>query len=120
MKGITKILLAAVFLIGGTMSAQENPEPVFEKKGELIKGTFYYEDGSVKQEGTYKDGKLHGEWISYDQDGKKEAVAQYTAGKKTGKWFFWNDNKLTEVDYDNNRIAKVNNWKSAGSLADNE
>lgn len=120
MKKLTTIVMTAVFLSGGTLLAQEAPEPRFERMGEFIKGTFYYEDGSVKQEGTYKKGKLHGEWISYDQDGQKETIARYTAGKKTGKWFFWNDNQLTEVDYDDNRIARVNSWKSDGILVDNE
>ena len=120
MKKIKNILLTAIFLAGATVLAQENPEPRFEKDGELIKGTFYYEDGSVKQEGTYKEGNLHGEWISYNQNGEKEAIAQYTNGEKTGKWFFWSDNKLTEVDYNENRIAKVNSWKSEGILVNND
>ena len=111
--------MAAIFTFGAAALAQENPEPKFEKDGDLIKGTFYFEDGSVQQIGTYKDGKLHGEWISYDTNGKKQSIATYTEGEKTGKWFFWSSDKLTEVDYDNNKIAGVNTWKSDGTLADN-
>lgn len=102
------------------MSQNNSPEPVFEQKGELIKGTFYYEDGSVRQEGTYKDGKLHGEWISYDQNGEKSAIARYNEGRKDGKWFFWSADRLTEVDYNNNSIASVNSWKSDSSLVSNK
>lgn len=116
MKGVANILMGVAFLIGGTVFAQKSPEPRFEKNGELIKGTFYYEDGSVKQEGAYKNGKLHGEWISYYKNGEKETIAQYTTGKKTGKWFFWNDDQLTEVDYDENKIVEVKTWKSQGGL----
>jgi antitoxin component YwqK of YwqJK toxin-antitoxin module len=110
MKNIKSILVMAAFLIVSVITAQDI-KPNFETQGELIKGTFYYQDGSISQEGTYKDGKLHGQWISYDQSGKRNAVANYEDGKKTGKWFFWTPNELTEVDYNYNRIAEVNTYK---------
>jgi antitoxin component YwqK of YwqJK toxin-antitoxin module len=116
MKNITKTLLAIAFMIG-TMAGAQEIKPDFEKQGDLIKGTYYYEDGSVKQKGTYKNGKLHGEWISYGQDGKKNAIAQYQEGIKTGKWFFWHDDLLMEVDYNDNKIAEVRKYKSAEALA---
>ena len=117
MKRLKLILFTAAFLMSGVILAQnEEIKPKFEKQGELIKGTFYYEDGSVRQEGTYKDGKLHGEWISYDQTGKKTAIAQYAFGTKDGQWFFWDSDKLTEVNYDNNVIASVDTWENRGSL----
>ena len=121
MKTIKNIFFAAIFLAGSAAMAQaEAPKPVFEKQGDLIKGTFYYEDGSIRQEGTYKDGRLHGEWVSYDQNGHKTAIAKYRDGKKDGKWFFWSENQLTEVDYQNSVIASVNNWKTESSLVNNQ
>ncbi|MBT8319069.1 MAG: nicotinic acid mononucleotide adenyltransferase [Gramella sp.] len=121
MKLLKNIFFGALFLVGGSAMAQDNtPDPTFEKEGDLIKGTFYYEDGSIRQEGTYKDGKLHGEWVSYNQNGEKTAIAQYDKGKKDGKWFFWSEDKLTEVDYQNSVIANVNSWKSASSLDNNQ
>ncbi len=101
------------------MGQNKDPKPVFEKQGDLIKGTFYYDDGSIRQEGTYKDGKLHGEWVSYNQNGEKTAIAQYKNGQKDGIWFFWSGDQLSEVDYDNNNIASVNSWKSTSSLVSN-
>ncbi|WP_040507006.1 toxin-antitoxin system YwqK family antitoxin [Gillisia limnaea] len=115
MKNIKSMLVVVAFLFSVTLSAQEI-KPDFEKQGDLIKGTFYFEDGNVSQEGTYKDGKLHGKWISYDQNGKKVAMANYEEGKKTGKWFFWSSNELTEVDYSNNRIAEVAKYDYKGTL----
>ncbi|WP_373057683.1 toxin-antitoxin system YwqK family antitoxin [Zunongwangia sp. H14] len=111
MKKLKYMLIGAALIFTGAVSAQEK-KPDFEKQGDLIKGTFYYEDGSVRQEGTYKEGELHGEWISYNKEGEKTAVGQYNMGEKTGKWFFWNEDKLTEVDYKNSQIASVNSWKS--------
>lgn len=77
---------------------------MYEKQGDQIKGTYYYEDGSVKQEGANKNRELHGQWVSYGQDGEKNAIAQYQKGTKTGKWFFWHDDLLTQVDYKDNKI----------------
>lgn len=119
MKKVNYVILLAAICMSTGMTGQEH-EPKFEKEGELIKGTFYYEDGDIKQEGTYKNGKLHGKWISYGQDGKKNALAQYEEGKKIGKWFFWANDVLTEVDYDNNRIAAVQKYQSTGSLVSRE
>ena len=121
MKTLKNILVASVLATGTVAMAQDNdPKPAFEKQGELIKGTFYYEDGNIKQEGTYKDGRLHGEWISYNKDGEKTAIANYENGQKDGKWFFWTEDKLTEVDYKDSVIASVNSWKSESSLVSND
>lgn len=109
------MLVVVTFLFSVTLSAQEL-KPDLEKQGDLIKGTFYFEDGSVSQEGTYKDGKLHGKWVSYDHTGKKIAMANYEEGKKTGKWFFWTSDQLTEVDYNNNRIAEVTRYDYKGTF----
>lgn len=111
-----KLTKAAVAILITTAINAQDVKPTFEKDGDLIKGTFYYEDGSVKQEGTYKDGKLHGEWISYEQNGKKNAIAQYKEGDKTGKWFFWANDILTEVDYNSNIIAEVKSYKNTRTL----
>jgi antitoxin component YwqK of YwqJK toxin-antitoxin module len=106
------MMIIAACLFGGILFAQEaNVE--YAKQGDLIKGVFYYDNGVIQQEGTYKNGKLHGQWISYDRNGKKSAVAYYHKGDKTGKWFFWKENKLIEVDYDNKKIAQVTKYNNA-------
>lgn len=115
MKTVRSIIAVFTFFICAAMAAQE-VKPTFTEEGDLIKGVFYYEDGTVSQEGTYKNGKLHGEWISYNHNGEKTAIARYTDGNKTGKWFFWQGDVLTEVDYENNRLATVNKYKSTGAL----
>ena len=85
------LLLILAILFTGTILAQEQ-KPVFEKEGDIIKGTYYYTNGEISQYGYYnKEGKLHGEWKSYDISGKKISIGYYTNGVKTGKWFFWNN-----------------------------
>ncbi|MBW2961921.1 toxin-antitoxin system YwqK family antitoxin [Mesonia aestuariivivens] len=115
-----KIVFMAMVILGVSVYAQE-VKPNFEKKGEVIKGTYYYDNGEVKQEGTYnKEGKLHGEWIMYNAEGDKTAIGNYEKGVKTGKWFFWKKDELVEVDYANNQIADVTNWQSSNTIAVSE
>ena len=104
------LLLLCVLLVSGMMFAQE-VEPKYEIQGNLVKATYYYENGNVKQEGFYKDGKVHGKWIAYDENGKKSSLGEYANGQKTGKWFFWNSATLSEVDYSNSRVASVSKWE---------
>ena len=101
------IILAAV-LFSGILAAQEvNPE--LEAVGNTVKATYYYDSGKVQQEGFFKDGKLDGVWVSYDERGNKKAVGEYTDGVKTGKWIYFNDNTLSEVAYVDNKVASVKN-----------
>ena len=102
------MILAALLLTGFTF-AQE-AKPFLEQKGDLIKATYFYADGKIQQEGYFKDGKLNGQWIAYDEQGNKKSIAEYTNGEKTGKWFFWNDKTLSEVDYSKSRIANIKAW----------
>ncbi|MFN2260849.1 MAG: toxin-antitoxin system YwqK family antitoxin [Psychroflexus sp.] len=109
MKTISTLLMA--FVMSFSLFAQDGNDQVkLEKEGELTKVTIYYDDGNVHQIGYMKNKELHGEWKSFDQEGNKIAKANYANGNKVGKWFFWNDGKLSEVDYNDNRIVKVNTW----------
>jgi antitoxin component YwqK of YwqJK toxin-antitoxin module len=105
-----KYIMIATVLLSGMVFAQNN-KPKLEAVGDMVKVTYLHDNGQVQQQGFYKDGKLQGKWISYDASGKKTAVAMYDKGQKTGKWLFWNDAALKEVNYSNNQIASVKNWK---------
>jgi antitoxin component YwqK of YwqJK toxin-antitoxin module len=104
------MMIIVACLFGGILFAQEKANVEYVKQGDLVKGVFFYDNGVIQQEGTYKNGKLHGQWVSYDRDGKKNAVAFYHKGDKTGKWFFWRQDKLIEVDYTRNDIASVQTY----------
>ncbi|MDO8316933.1 MAG: membrane-binding protein [Flavobacterium sp.] len=105
-----KYIILTALLFSAIAFAQEN-NPKLEAVGDLVKTTYYYENGKVQQEGFFKNGKLEGIWISFDVNGNKLSVANYENGEKTGKWLFWNGNKLNEVEYSNSRIASVKTWK---------
>ena len=114
-----KKIAALVFLFIVSISNAQEIEPTYEKFGEMVKATYYFEDGSVKEKGFFKDAKLTGKWISYNKQGEKTMMAQYRAGKKVGKWFAWNNASLKEINFANNTIVNVKNWSKDSRLASN-
>ncbi len=111
------IFILAALLVANLGTAQE-VKPKYEIIGQEVKATFFYENGQIKQEGNYLNGKPNGKWVSFNEDGSKKAIGEYTNGNKTGKWFFWSENTLSEVDFADQRIAEVKKW-SKESLAKN-
>jgi len=114
------IVFALAFIAVTFTYAQEDRNLTLNKETNLIEVTYFHDNGEVSQTGFYTiEGKLQGEWLSYDLKGKKIVSANYENGKKVGKWFFWKKDMLSEVDYDNNAITSVNEWKNTNSVADN-
>ncbi|MEP5256293.1 MULTISPECIES: toxin-antitoxin system YwqK family antitoxin [Winogradskyella] len=112
-----KIVTMIVMLCVGFTFAQEKIQPKLEKNDNGIVATYYHDNGEIQQTGAFdKNGKLQGEWTSFDSEGNKLASATYEAGKKVGKWFFWEGDVLKEVDYKNNRIVQVVEWSNDRTL----
>ncbi len=111
------IMLALVF--STPLLAQEN-EPTYEKSGDMVKATYYHDNGQVAQVGYYLDGKLHDMWKMYNDEGKKIAMGQYHKGHRTGKWFFWNPEGLKEVDFVKNKVVNVVNYNNAEAVVINK
>jgi antitoxin component YwqK of YwqJK toxin-antitoxin module len=115
-----KTILSIVMGLCGALYMQaQGATPVYEKDGEMVKATFYHENGAIAQQGYFLNDKLHGDWVMYDVSGKKVAAGQYQFGVKTGKWFFWNEEDLQEVDYNDNQIVSVVRWNNGRSVAIN-
>jgi antitoxin component YwqK of YwqJK toxin-antitoxin module len=113
-----KYILIALVFIGTTVAAQNLNQPKLETKGTLTVATYFYDNGSVQQEGAFnKNGALEGLWTSYDFEGNKLSQGNYSNGIKTGKWFFWTENSLKEVDFVNSKIMNVNEWSRKSELA---
>lgn len=111
-----KYIILIAILFTGTIFSQES-KPVLELFGKKIKATYFYDNGQIQQQGFFENGKLEGIWVSFDEKGNKTSIAEYTKGIKTGKWFFWSPENedvvknLCEVDYSNNKITEIKNWK---------
>lgn len=107
------ILLVALICAAG-LFAQEQEKRTLEKNGDVIETKIFHENGIVSQVGQYTlDGKLQGTWVSYDLNGNKTAIANYNKGEKVGIWYFYQGDVLHEVNYNNNKIAKVTTWKDS-------
>jgi antitoxin component YwqK of YwqJK toxin-antitoxin module len=111
-----KCVILVAILFSGILVAQET-KPELEAVGNTVKATYYYDNGQVQQEGFFKDGKLDGVWVSYDEKGNKTAVAEYTAGVKTGKWMYFNEKTINQVAYADNKIESVKNLQKKDALA---
>lgn len=106
------VLMLFTLLFGFVSFAQQERDLKINDDTNLIEVTYYHDNGVVSQLGSYTlDGKLHGEWLSFDEKGDKSVSAIYDNGKKVGKWFYWSDKTLKEVDYTNNAIVRVSEWK---------
>lgn len=102
------ILLIAILLVTSLTYAQKDKELTLNEDTNLIEATYFHDNGLISQEGTFNlEGKLHGEWVSFNEAGKKISVGSYDNGQKVGKWAFWSNNVLKEVDYNNNAIAGI-------------
>ncbi len=75
-----KAIILGAFLVSGFAFAQ-TAKPVLEQEGNLVKATYYYENGKVQQTGYFKDGKLTGQWVAFDENGNKKSIAEYTEGQ---------------------------------------
>ncbi len=113
------VMIVALMMVGMITFAQEVKPELKTLEDGTIEATFFHENGAVAQKGFFLNNKRHGEWYSYDAKGQKTAQAEFKNGQKTGKWFIWEGDKLTEVDYNNNRIAAVNTWVSKNPVASN-
>lgn len=115
-----KIVLSLLAFGMTLMINAQSVNPVVEKDGDLLKATYFHDNGEIAQVGHFLDGKLHGEWIMFDTAGKKVAIGQYNLGMKTGKWFFWDEEGLKEVDYRDSQIASVVKWNNGESIVLNK
>jgi len=100
----------------GSLNAQE-VKPLYEKIGDLVKVTNFYDNGDIREQGFYKDKVITGTWVTYDRSGEKNTIAKYKNGKKVGKWFMWSENGLKEINYRNNTITSVQSWKEDNKVA---
>lgn len=111
-----RTILILALILSVSINAQKQ-NPIFEKDGDLVKGTYFHDNGEIAQTGHFLNKELHGEWKMYDVDGKKIATGKYSHGEKSGKWFFWKNKELKEVDFVDSRIVSVTKWNNTATLA---
>ena len=88
-------------------------EGEFKNGKEEGKWLWWHENGNKWCEGEYKDGKKEGKWIILRESGNKKQEGEYKDGKLEGKWIEWggNDTKVHEGEYkDGKREGKWIWW----------
>ena len=86
MKNIKLSLTVFAFFVVSGLLAQEL-QPKFEEHGDLIKGTYYYEDGSTRQEGT-RTAKSTGSGFLLTKTVKRMPLPNTAKESKWGNGFF--------------------------------
>lgn len=104
-------MISLIALLMFTFGYAQELKPKFEQEGDLIKGTYFFENGAVKQIGYFNNNKLHGEWVSYDSEGNKTTIAHYENGKKTGVWLVLANGVVKQITYDSNKVIDVKDLK---------
>lgn len=114
------ILVFVLFLWTPVLSQQERvlePDPA----AGVTKVTYFHSNGAISQTGYYDaKGRLHSDWVSYDEDGNQLAAGTYQHGQRTGKWMFWGADKLTEVNFSGNTILDKTEWHTGCTLAQSD
>lgn len=114
-----KALFLTLTMLFAVVVTAQDIKPKLEKEGDLVKATYFHENGEVAQTGFFKAGKVHGEWRAYDIEGNKTAIAHYNAGKKVGKWFVWDGKILNEINYEDHRIVSTKKWDNGNAIVIN-
>lgn len=83
--------------------------------GEYIQMVSYYEDGAIKETGSYLNNLPHGEYKKFDRNGDLLTGGQYVRGQKQGSWTFRANNgeMLYHVEYVDNIQVNVDRWVAA-------
>ena len=92
-----------------------------DKTGEWMN---YYEDGTLKSTGNYKDGYQVGEWKFYHENGSLKEIGKYKdnlpliegkyppiRGEKTGEWKTYFDDGKLEILGNYQHDKMVGEWK---------
>ncbi len=110
---VWKMIGAGVVTLMMALPAQAQVEDTYTKDGDVVTVTRYYDDGSVREVGTFKNDKPDGRWIEYTREGAIKTEAIYANGEKEGKWFVWTEDGeyLYEVVYQDNKLKNASRWK---------
>jgi antitoxin component YwqK of YwqJK toxin-antitoxin module len=93
-------------------------------KGQLFCGletgewTTFYASGKIEEVQFYKDGKLHGEYLFYNEDGILIEKGNFNNGIREGEYhFYYNSGKIERKgNYKNEKIhGKVEQWSENGN-----
>lgn len=80
-----------------------------KKQGEC---KLYFEDGTLNEVRKYQNNVMTGTWLTFNNLGIKVAEASYKNGKKDGNWFVWDDEGNLKYELCYKDGEKTGTWKS--------
>lgn len=89
------------------------PEDRYTVDGDVVYVERYFEDGTIKETGSFVNNVPSGNWVQYYRDGSIHIEAFFKDGEKDGKWFVWSEDGqyLYELLYADNRMQNSHQWK---------
>ena len=91
----------------------ENLEHELNMFDPIVEVEIMHDNGKTYQKGFLMNNMLHGRWESYNVKGELVVLGHFVRGKKTGKLIFWDDDKLTEVNFKNNKVLSHHSWNNS-------
>ncbi|KAB2817101.1 MAG: hypothetical protein EP346_07470 [Bacteroidetes bacterium] len=116
-----RLMTIAMMLAGGLLFAQEVRTETYENGqtktqytvyGNYIEMIAFYQDGQVKETGSYLANKPHGEYRQYNEAGDLISAGEYVNGEKEGIWLYraGGGDMLYQIEYVDNVRTTVNRW----------
>ena len=92
---------------------QDSNWVLYYYKGELLNGDIlsYYENGKLRSEGNYKEGKKEGVWKEWYENGQLDEIINYKDGKRDGLRKVWYENGELEHKGNYDEGKKEGVWK---------
>jgi len=125
---VRKLLVSLIAITSFAVSFGETIDQLSEKNGiffsketnKKFTGNIetYFENGQLRTEGKYVDGKQHGIQKSYFDTGALASEANYVNGKVNGvrKSYLKDGTLLTEAKYVNNELKEIKKYDKNGNL----
>ena len=73
--------------------------------------TIYFEDGTLNEVRSYKNGLMHGKWETFNSKGQKIAEAWYRNDKKDGIWRIWDEKGTLRYEMPYSNGNKIGTWR---------
>ncbi|MCF8459961.1 MAG: hypothetical protein K9G46_04505 [Flavobacteriales bacterium] len=121
-------MISLAVLAGSTCFAQNKVKTTYEngsvkselvQNGELVAVTNYYENGTIKETGFFKNEVPEGKWETFSNEGVKTAELSYLNGKRHGEFRVWDEfsNAYIEMKYANGEVITANRYVREADFA---
>lgn len=113
-------ILLCFWGLTNTFAQQTERNVSYQHEGDVIRFVEYHANGTLAQVGQIRNNLNDGLWSAYNHEGRKIAEGQYYRGMRVSKWFFWDEDSLIEVDFEDNKIVKAIRWDKSQVIADSQ